>query len=101
MQIAGNEAGLCPRGNCYISNKDIKIKSEVWSTRITHLDQANAADTSSAAHKPGPSSSSSNPPNLSNTSNPVNNTNNIDKYSSKSDGKKVPKWFKGTGKSYK
>ena len=97
------DAGLCPRGNCYVSNKEITIKSDVWASRITQLDIS--SEKISNDNNPGPSStskpSSSSQATTHDTSNSINNTSNKDKYSSKSDGKKVPKWFKGTGKSYK
>lgn len=97
------DAGLCPRGNCYVSNKDIAIKSDVWASRITQLDISsdkipNGSNVGASSNS-NPSSSSQ--ATTHDTSNSINNTSNKDKYSSKSDGKKVPKWFKGTGKSYK
>ena len=99
------DAGLCPRGNCYVSNKEIIIKSDVWASRITQLDITSEKISNGNANTPGPSSisnqSSSSQASTHDTSNSINNTSNKDKYSSKSDGKKVPKWFKGTGKSYK
>ena len=97
------DAGLCPRGNCYVSNKDISIKSDVWASRITQLDISTekipSGSNFGACSNSNPSSSSQ--ATTHDTSNSINNTSNKDKYSSKSDGKKVPKWFKGTGKSYK
>lgn len=98
------DAGLCPRGNCYVSNKEIVIKPNVWASRITQLDIS--PEKIPNTNNPGASSttnlsSSSQATSLDSTSNSINNTSNKDKYSSKSDGKKVPKWFKGTGKSYK
>ena len=100
------DAGLCPRGNCYVSNKDIKIKSDVWSTRITQFQSKTSEYKTSNCDKPGTSSksevgSSSGQATTHDTSNTSNNTSNKDKYSSKADGKTIPKWFKGTGKSYK
>jgi hypothetical protein len=103
--------GLCPRGNVYVSlaAESIRYKPEVWEKRLFELEPAPTSKMSNSS-MPGSSglqelnnqSETSNRNQSTNQNVPSTSTNQKpDKYSSRSDGKKVPKWFKGTGKSYK
>ena len=87
------ENGLCPRGACYTTLTEVNIKPELWETRLTPKPVIDLTPTSSEIR-------------TTTTETPITST--TPKVTTKtpatvssSSSKKVPKWFKGTGKSYK
>ena len=88
------ENGLCPRGACYTTLSEVNIKPELWETRLTTKPVVDLTPSSSVTKTTTTveTPTTSTAPKVA-TKAPTT--------ASSSSSKKVPKWFKGTGKSYK